>query len=238
MKISFRFKLRLPSKKKKRREESWKSKERRMHLIILRRPKKKRDSDKSRPSSNNSLIVRLLSSWRSEIKKKKSWTSKSLKLKTKQLNFSKKRKEEESRWPKQLKEVERTRSLSFIKRNRTSMPRKKNLLSSGKWEMKSWPSLSNRRKRKKDREELSWPTIWRSRPMRRISRHKKTSLTSSILLLEISRFRINKKRISTHMPKSASRSGLAKAKTWNHSSWNWRITKRELFEISKKYSDI
>jgi len=213
MKTFSRSKLRLLSKKRKKKEESLKSKEKRMHWIISRKPRRKKDLDKSKLSSNSLSIVRLLSLWRLETKRKKFWISKLLKLKIKQLNYLKKRKEEELRWQQQLKEAEKIKSKELIRKSQINKPKKKNLLNFGKWEMKSLLLLNSKRRKKRDREELSWPIIWRNRLKIRISRLKKTSSMSNTQPSETNHFRTNRRRISTLMLKSASKSGPAKAKT-------------------------
>ena len=215
MKIYSKCKPRLHWKRKKRNWEFKRENKRKKLLSIYKKLKRRRDLNISRLLSNNWLIDKLLNLWKFEIRRKKFLTSKLLRLKIKQLNCLKKKKEEDLKWKMLLKEAERIKLTEFKERKIIRKKKNSNSLNFGNWEMKNWLLLSNKSVRKRDKEELSWQTIWKNKLKKRMSKHRKNLLQSNTLHLLIKLFKINKRRTSTHMLRNVFLNGEIKVRMSN-----------------------
>jgi len=163
MKSFSKFKLKSLLKNRRRNRE-WLSMERsKMLWNISRKQRKKRDLDLSNLTNKDWLTSKLENWWRSVINKKKFWTNRLLKLRTKLLPYSKRRNDVRLKWNLQSLRVDKTNSTEKIEKLTRKSKRSLSSQNSGKWETKSWLLLNNKKRRRRDKEKKKWPIIWEDR---------------------------------------------------------------------------
>lgn len=184
MKKYFKCKLKSLSENKRRKREFLSTVRRRRPSTTWRKPKRQTDSMQSKQWNNNLLTDRLMSSWKSEINKKKFSTSRSQKLRTKLLHSLLRRNAVKVKWNRQSREVERTKLTEWDAKKMAKRMKNWNSQNSGSSEMKSWPSLNVKKRKKIDKEELKCPTTWKNKFQIKIEKLKKILSWNSTLPLE------------------------------------------------------
>ena len=191
---------------------------------------KMRDLRLNKLKDNAWLTVRSKSSGDFRITKKKYWTDKLPKLKTKLTDSMSSKRSEKERWKMLLSAVEHFRLNVKNKKQLLRNKKKKTLRNSGGFVTRSCSWLSSKRRKKKDREQRNCLALLRHNQMQNRRRLSRTSWKNKKILSRPRHSSTSRRRISILMLKNASPNGKVKARTWNLSLWSLRITKSALSE--------
>lgn len=162
-------------------------------------------------------------------------TSKYKKLKRRQTDCLKSKREEGNRWRKPLRDLDNNRSTGKIKNVRLNPLSSVSSPSSGRSAMKSWPSPSSKNGRKSDSVPSSSKASTGTRWMLSNARLKKSIRGNLKKLLGLKHYLINKRRTSTHMLSKQSENGKVKAKMSSLWFLNSKTIRNKLYDKHSFY---